>query len=244
MLSLIIPAYNEENNIVRTVKVFNEVLKREKIYHEIVVVNDHSTDRTKEVVLNLKEKIKELNLVDNLGERGFGNTVVCGLNNFSGDCVAIVMGDLSDSPEDLVKYYRKLLEGYDCVFGSRFVRGGKVVDYPVHKLVLNRIVNSFIRALFWIRYNDVTNAFKLYSKETIEGLRPFLGRQFNLTVELPLKAIVRGYRYAVVPNSWTNRKEGVSNLKINEMGSRYLFIILYCFLEKLLSKGDYKKSKV
>ena len=152
------------------------------------------------------------------------------------------MADKSDSPEDLVNFFRKYGEGYDCVFGSRFMKGGGTINYPRFKLLLNRLTNLIIKILFGIRYNDVTNAFKLYSRETIQGLKPFLSHHFNLTVELPLKAIVRGYSYTVVPNYWTNRKEGESKLKIKEMGSRYFFIILYCLLEKWLSRGDYKKS--
>jgi dolichol-phosphate mannosyltransferase len=104
------------------------------------------------------------------------------------------------------------------------------------------LANTFIRILFGLRYNDVTNAFKLYRKEVIQGLKPLLSHHFNLTVELPLKAIVRGYSYTVVPNSWTNRKQGESKLKIKEMGSRYIFIILYCFIEKWLSRGDYHRD--
>jgi dolichol-phosphate mannosyltransferase len=111
------------------------------------------------------------------------------------------------------------------------------------KLILNRAGNTFIRILFGLRYDDITNAFKLYRREVIDGLKPLLSHHFNLTVELPLKAIVRGYTYAVVPNTWINRNTGVSKLKIKEMGSRYLFIIFYCFIEKWLSRGDYHKVK-
>jgi len=152
------------------------------------------------------------------------------------------MADISDSPVDLVNYYRKMQEGYDCVFGSRFIKGSRVIDYPAHKLILNRLGNMLTMALFAIKYNDVTNAFKLYRKEVINGVKPLLSHHFNLTVEIPLKAIIRGYSYCVVPNSWTNRKKGFSKFKIKELGSRYLFIILYCLLEKWLSMGDYRKN--
>jgi dolichol-phosphate mannosyltransferase len=137
-----------------------------------------------------------------------------------------------------------MLEGYDCVFGSRFVKGGKTYDYPKVKLVINRLANAIVQVTLGLRYNDTTNAFKLYRRETIEGLKPFLAHHFNLTLELPLKAIVRGYSYAVLPNSWTNRKTGVSKLKIREMGSRYFFILLYCLIEKFFSRGDYLKKHV
>jgi dolichol-phosphate mannosyltransferase len=132
-------------------------------------------------------------------------------------------------------------ENLDCVFGSRFIKGGATYDYPKHKYFINRLANTLIRFLIGVKYNDSTNAFKMYRKHTIEGLKPFLSAHFNLTIELPLKAITRGYSWAVLPNSWRNRKAGESNLKIKEMGSRYLFILLYILIEKYLSRNDYKK---
>lgn len=241
-LSLVIPAYNEEGCIENTIKAFHDELKKEKILHEILVINDNSKDATEKILKKLTSKIKELKYINNTPPNGFGFAVRKGLDNFSGDYVAVVMADLSDSPSDLVKMFRKTEKGFDCVFGSRFVKGAKVFDYPLHKLILNRFTNNIIKLLFLIKYNDVSNAFKLYSRETVQGIKPFLSNHFNLTVELPLKAIVRGYTYTVVPTNWTNRKEGVSKLKIKEMGGRYFFIILYCYLEKLLSMGDYKKK--
>ena len=240
-LSLVIPAHNEESSIEETVLAFHGKLGQEKIPHEILVINDNSSDETENILKTLSRKIQEVRYINNIPPNGFGFAVRAGLENYTGDCVAIIMADMSDRPVDLVSFYRKMQGGYDCVFGSRFIRGGKTIDYPKTKLILNRITNTIIRMLFGIRYNDVTNAFKLYKRETIDGLRPFLSHHFNLTVELPLKAIVRGYSYAIVPNYWTNRKAGESKLKIKEMGSRYFFIILYCLLEKWLSRGDYKK---
>jgi len=242
MLSLVIPAHNEEGCIEKTIKIFNKRLKEEKIKHEILVVNDHSNDKTEEILKKLEKEIKELRHINNDSQRGFGTTVIKGLRNFKGNYVAIVMADLSDMPKDLVKYYNEIIKGYDAVFGSRFIKGGKVIDYPSHKLLLNRLGNIMIKFIFGIKYNDVTNAFKMYKKETIIGLEPIISKQFNLTVELPLKAIIRGYSYKVVPNIWVNRKTGVAKFKIREMGSRYFFIIFYCLLEKWLSKGDYRKG--
>jgi dolichol-phosphate mannosyltransferase len=155
----------------------------------------------------------------------------------------VMMADGSDSPADLAAYYRKLEEGWDCVFGSRFIHGGRVVDYPSHKLVLNRLANWLIQVLFRLRLNDTTNAFKAYRREVVEGMQPLISPHFNLTVEMPLKAIVRGYSYTVIPISWTNRQAGISKLKIKEMGSRYLFIVMYIWLERMLSRGDYHRSQ-
>lgn len=243
LLSIIIPAHNEGESIPETLKLFSSTLRDRNIPHEFIVVNDSSSDNTEQVIIDLQKNIPEIKLINKKAPSGFGTAVRHGLEEFSGDCVAVVMADGSDKPSDLCNYYTTFLnKKVDCVFGSRFIKGGRVIDYPIHKLILNRVVNFFIRILFGMRYNDTTNAFKLYSKETIDGLQPLWSHHFNLTVELPLKAIVRGYTYTIVPNTWENRKYGVSKLKIKEMGSRYLFIILYCLLEKWLSRGDYKKQ--
>jgi len=242
-LSIVIPAYNEAESIGETIEELVSVLSQKQIIYEILVVNDNSKDNTKDVLESLKLKYSSLNYVTNLGPNGFGYAVRYGLERFSGDCVAVMMADLSDSPHDLVKFYETMIKGnFDCVFGSRFMKGGKTIDYPTMKKVINRVANAIIRVVMNIKYNDTTNAFKLYKRHTIEGLKPFLSPHFNLTIELPLKAIIRGFSFAVVPNSWTNRKYGESKLKIREMGSRYFFILMYCFIEKYFSRGDFEKK--
>ena len=240
-LSLVIPAQNEEGSIIGTVEAFARALEAESIPFEIVVVDDGSTDRTAAQVHRLSREHSQVRLVENCGRHGFGMAVRTGLEHFQGDAVAVVMADGSDSPSDVVRYYRALEQGNDCVFGSRFIRGGNVYDYPLHKLVLNRLANRFIGLLFGFRFNDTTNAFKCYRRQVIQAIQPLIAPHFNLTVEMPLKAIVRGFSYAVVPINWTNRKTGVSKLKIKEMGSRYLFIVLYLWLEKHLARGDYSR---
>jgi dolichol-phosphate mannosyltransferase len=242
-LSVVLPAYNEEGSIAETVSTLYMTLQKENIDHEIVVVNDNSKDKTLYVLEELKTSIPTLVYYTNPGPNGFGFAVRYGLENFTGDCVAIMMADLSDDPADLVKFYFTMrAHNYDCVFGNRWMRGGKVYDYPQPKRFLNRLVNNLISWSLGLRYNDLTNAFKLYKKETINGLKPFLSPHFNLTLELPLKAIVRKYSYTYVPNSWRNRKAGESKLKMREMGSRYFFIYLYCLIEKFFSRGDFKKD--
>lgn len=243
-LSVVLPAYNEEGSIEETLRTLYAKLQEEKIDHEILVVNDNSKDNTLGLLTKIQETIPTLVVHTNLGPNGFGYAIRYGLERFQGDCVAIMMSDLSDDPADLVAFYRKMVnENLDCVFGSRFIKGGATYDYPKHKYLINRFANTLIRLLLGIPYNDSTNAFKMYKKSTILGLKPFLSAHFNLTIELPLKAIIRGYSYGILPNSWRNRKAGESNLKIKEMGSRYLFILLYVIIEKYLSRNDYLKRE-
>jgi dolichol-phosphate mannosyltransferase len=243
LLSVVIPAHNEAAGISQTVHNIATALKVAAIPYEILVVNDNSTDDTEAVLTALSRSDPNVRYVNNAPPNGFGLAVRRGLAEFRGAAVAIVMADGSDDPADIVRFFRRLEQGYECVFGSRFIRGARVTGYPKPKLALNRLANLLIRLLFMLRYNDVTNAFKMYRRNAIAGVQPLLSHHFNLTVELPLKCIIRGYRYAVLPNSWEDRKHGVSKLRIKEMGSRYLFIILYCWLEQTLSRGDYRNQR-
>jgi dolichol-phosphate mannosyltransferase len=278
-LSVIIPARDEEGCIASTVEHLHLELDLRGVPHEIIVVDDGSTDRTWRI---LQEEAARLNAappspsspstlnpqpstdassppsdplpapgskphaalrpVPNPGPHGFGRAISLGLDSMTGDAAVIFMADESDDCRDVVRYWKKLNEGYDCVFGSRFMKGGGTIDYPPIKLFMNRLANAFVRFLFRHGLNDTTNAFKAYRKEVIDGIRPILSPHFNITVELPLKAIVRGYSFTVIPITWRNRRTGLAKLKIKEMGSRYLFIVLYVWLEKYFSQGDYKKS--
>ncbi len=241
LYSIVIPAHNEEESLPPTVRAVYAALVHAGVPHEIVVVDDGSKDRTWAVLQELQREIPTLAPVQNLGPNGFGRAVICGLNHFKGDACTIMMADASDSPEDAVRYWRLLNEGWECVFGSRFIKGGEVIDYPKVKLTVNRLANFLVRIGFNIALNDTTNAFKAYRRTVIEGCRPFLSPHFNLTVEIPLKAIVRGYSWTVIPISWRNRKYGEPKLKIKEMGSRYFFICAYVWLEKYFSRGDYRR---
>jgi dolichol-phosphate mannosyltransferase len=239
-LSVVMPAQNEEGSVGGTVEGVVAALEREDIDYEVIVVDDGSEDRTAAVVGEIAASNPSVRCHPSHYEKGFGMAIRAGLDVFQGDAVAIVMADASDDAEDLVRYHRLLEEGWDCAFGSRFMPGAKIHDYPRLKLMINRLANWFIRILFRHGYNDTTNAFKAYRREVIETVSPLLSKHFNLTVELPLKAIVRGHNFAVIPTNWTNRTSGVPKLAMKEMGSRYLFIVLYIWLERTLSRGDYR----
>jgi dolichol-phosphate mannosyltransferase len=243
LLSVVIPMRDEEGAAPSTVEHLYVELRLHNIEHEIVAVDDGSTDSTWTVLCELSSRVPTLRPVQNNGDHGFGRAIIRGIDHSRGDGVVIMMADESDDCRDVVRYWELLGQGWDAVFGSRFVRGGGVIDYPAHKLAINRLANLFLRLLFRVPLNDFTNAFKAYRRRALDGCRPFLSPHFNLTVELPLKIIVRGYSWTVVPITWRNRRSGISKLKIKEMGSRYLFVALYCWLEKYFSRGDYSKKR-
>lgn len=242
LLSVVIPARDEEGCVAATVEHLHIELRLRGVPHEIVVVDDGSADRTWEILQALQVRVPALAPVQNPGPHGFGRAIIRGLAAMKGDAVVIMMADESDDCRDVVRYWEKLNDGYDCVFGSRFIRGGGTIDYPKIKLFLNRVANFFLKVLFQIKLNDTTNAFKAYRREVIDGCQPLIAPHFNITVEIPLKAIVRGFSWTTIAITWRNRRSGTAKLKIKEMGSRYLFICLYVWLEKYFSAGDYRRS--
>lgn len=237
-LSVVVPAHNEEEVIAGTVREIVQALDEARVPHEIVLVNDNSTDSTPDIAIRLAAEMSTIRVIHRQPPSGFGRAIREGLSAVSGDCVVVAMGDASDDPHDIVTYYRKMTEGYDCVFGTRFTAGTTVRGYPPHKLIVNRLANAFIQVLFGLRYNDMTNAFKGFRTDVIRDISPLLANHFNMTVELPLKALNRGYHYAVVPVNWYGRTAGVSKLSIRTLGRKYLFTVLYLWLERHLMRDE------
>jgi dolichol-phosphate mannosyltransferase len=238
-LSIVIPAYNEEKNIGKCLEELRRVV-RDKYHlpYEIIVVNDNSRDATEEVVRAEMKEDRAIRLVTRTPPGGFGRAVRSGVEAVRGDVVVIYMADLSDDPEDVIAYYRKIGEGYDCVYGSRFIKGSQVVNYPRVKRFVNRLVNRFIKLLFWTKFNDLTNAFKAYRTSVIRDCGPYRSSHFNITLEMSLSALIRGYHIAQIPIRWYGRTWGSSNLRMREMGRRYLSTLLMMFFQRMLIKDD------
>ena len=241
LLSVVIPARDEEASVASTVEHLHSELRSHNVPHEIIIVDDASADRTWEIVNAIKSRIPVVTALQSPPPHGFGRAIAAGLDKMLGDAVVLMMADESDDCRDVVRYWHTLQQGYDCVFGSRFIKGGRTIAYPKLKLLLNRCANLFLQVMFNIPYNDTTNAFKAYRREVIAGCRPLVSPHFNITVELPLKAIVRGYSWTTIPISWRSRQTGIPKLKIKEMGSRYMFSWLHVWLEKHLTRGDYRR---
>jgi dolichol-phosphate mannosyltransferase len=176
--------------------------------------------------------------VNRRAPNGFGRAVRAGLDAVQGDVVIVYMADSSDHPGDAVAYYRKIAEGYDCVYGSRFIKGSDILDYPPLKRFVNRIVNKCMQWMFGCPFNDLTNAFKAYRTHVIRECGPFHASHFNITIEMALSAVVRKYNIIQIPIAWTGRTWGCSNLHLKEMGRRYLSTLLKIYAEKLLISDD------
>jgi len=241
-LNIIIPLRDEEDQIEITIDFLNKELKDFKKDFKITLIDDHSRDSTWNKLEKIKLKNSKVEIFKNEYNPGYGNAVRFGIEKNQSDAAVFFMGDCSDNPKDIINYADCLDEGFDCVFGSRFIKNSVVKDYPFPKLILNRIANNFIRLLFLIKYNDVTNAFKAYRKDLLVNSKPIVSKHFNINAELALKAISRGYKYKVIPISWSNRKKNISKFKIKEMQNRYIFTILYVWIEKILLQKDFKKD--
>jgi dolichol-phosphate mannosyltransferase len=237
-LSVVIPAYNEEKNLPPVISSLQSAFRKEKIPYEIVIVNDNSRDGTADVIAALQAEDPAIRTVNRRPPGGFGRAIRSGLELVTGDVVVIYMADCSDHPTDAITYYRKIEEGYDCVFGSRFIKGSQVSSYPRLKLVINRIVNKAMQWLFVCPFNDLTNAFKAYRTRVIRECGPFRASHFNITIEMSLSAVVRNYNIVQIPISWTGRTWGSSNLRIKEMGRRYLSTLIKIMAERFLISDD------
>ena len=235
-LSIIIPVKNEEDIILETLHQF-EISWLTNIDHEILIIDDNSDDKTFKLVNKFVSQKIKVNLIKNKG-KDLGAAIITGIENSSKLNVAIYMSDMSDSLEDLKQYYDFINSNdqIDAVFGSRFISGSKVNNYPKLKLFLNRIANNIIKIIFFSKYNDFTNAFKIYKKKALVKLFPLVSENFNIFLELSLKVECRKLDYKIIPISWNGRKHGQSKFKIKEIGSKYIFTMVYCLLEKILLK--------
>ena len=234
-LSVIIPVYNEIKQLKVTVKKLPKLKKFFKNY-EVIFVDDCSTDETFTFLKKLSLKYKYIKIIKNK-KKGLGSAIEKGVKNCRLKYVCIQACDMSDDIKDLKKYYKIIsTHNIDAVFGSRFIGGSIVKNYPLIKLVLNRIFNNIVRIAFLTNYNDFTNGFKIYNKNVLKLLLPIVSENFNVFLELPLKIISRKYKYKIIPINYYNRTIGVSKFKIKELGSMYLFTLLYCLLERILLK--------
>jgi dolichol-phosphate mannosyltransferase len=228
LYSIVMPAYNEEASVGSTLRALIDALDKAPYAYEIIVVNDASTDGTAAVLESLAAEHSKIRWIENPGPNGYGAAIRKGLEHYAGDAVVVVTADGSDAPKDVLAYFAAIAEGADCAFGSRFRKGARVRGYPPFKLFVNRLANGLCGLLLASRYDDFTNGFKCYRRVVIDAMDPIVSNQFNITIEMTVKAIQGGWRIVVLPTDWTQRAAGVSNFRLLKLIKPYAATLLYC----------------
>jgi len=233
-VSCVIPAHNEAANIKKLIYHLKPILEKSSLveWYELVIVDDNSTDSTGQIIDSLALNDTHIKVIHRINTPGFGNAVRAGLAVASGEVIIPVMADLSDDPKDIIKLVEKIRDGYDVVYGSRFIEGGYLHDYPFLKLIANRVFNNLIRFMFGIPQKDITNAFKAYHYKVLEeiGIEGLKSSGFDLTAELPLRAHIAGFSSVEVPVSWFNRTAGEAHLKLSQNATVYGLRLLKMFI--------------
>jgi dolichol-phosphate mannosyltransferase len=233
-LSILIPARDEEENV----KIIsNEIITKINVKkYEIIFINDFSKDNTEKELKQLKLLNGKVVYYNNL-KKGLGGAIDLGIKKSRGEYVCIMMSDSSDSVDDLNAYYKVITShDIDAVFGSRFMKGSKIVNYPILKMIFNRAGNLLAKILLRTDLNDFTNGFKIYKKKCLINLYPLFSKSFNIFFEIPLKFIIRGFKFKVIPISYHNRTVGEAKFKIYELAFKYFFTLLYIFFENFCRK--------
>lgn len=222
-VSVVVPAHNEEGTIVQVINRLEHALT--KLDYEIVVVNDNSADRTRQLVEKEMKKNSRIRLINRNPPNGFGLALRDGIKNARGQIIIFVMADLCDEVEKIPEMVKKIEEGCDVVIASRFIRGGRVENYPDVKLLANRLCNETIRILYRIPSNDITNAFKAYKAPLLKKLR-LESDGFEILSEVIIKLCKEGVKIGQLPTVWKGRVIGTSKMRLAASGFSYLKVIL------------------
>lgn len=228
-LSVIVPAYNEEDNIIDVINKIEEALE---IPHELVVVNDHSIDTTAQLVTGFARQYNNIRLVENKLSRGFANALKTGFSSVATDIAVPVMADLCDDLSTLKKMFEKINQGYDVVCGSRYIKGGSRQGGSRLKGFFSCFVGRSLKILLGLPTHDIANAFKMYRKGVIESI-DIQSQGFEISMEIPLKAYFLGFRITELPTVWKERTKGKSSFRMFKLFPDYFKLYIWAFLRRL-----------
>lgn len=218
-LTVVIPARNECEVLEQTLSALVRHLSN--IEHEILVVNDHSEDSTCKIVEDFAKEHPRVRLVQNEDEGGFTNTLKCGFAQARGDAIVSFMADLCDDPATIPVMLAKFDEGYDVICASRYMSGGEKLGGRAIQSFFSRFVGLTIRVLAKIPTHDISNAFKMYRREVIQNMN-IEEAGFASSMEIAVKAFVKGYRITEVPTRWRGRTKGKSKFRVLKVYKDYL----------------------
>jgi glycosyltransferase involved in cell wall biosynthesis len=236
-VSVIIPAYKEEEHIAHTITDIIVKLRQNMLNFEVLVILDSAPgDRTSFIIHELCGKFAELRVIERLGKRGVGDAIRTGIRKAKGSISAIVMGDHSESSNDLVKLVKVVAQGYDMAIGDRF-KHGKPYSYPFLKYIANRCCNFLIKIMFSIPSSDTTNAFKAYNARVLRKL-DISSRGFEVFIEIPLKFFLREQNMKIASISVQHfvRKKSGSKLSLMKEGPHYIRVVSSLFVHGRMEK--------
>jgi glycosyltransferase involved in cell wall biosynthesis len=211
MISLVVPVYNEADNIVPFLRDLESAVREAC---EVLLVYDFPEDTTLPAVAAMDPPCPAVRLVANTLGRGVLNALKAGFKASRGDVVVVMMADRSDDPRDVGAMARLVRGGADVVAGSRYTRGGRQIGGPWLKRTLSRLAGVSLHHLAGLPVRDATNNFRAYSRRVVEEI-PVEGTvSFALALELTLKAHWRGWRLAEVPTTWRDRTAGQSHFRL------------------------------
>ncbi len=235
-LSIVIPARNEEKNIIGVIAGIESSLK---IPHELIVVNDYSTDKTAELTEAAAKEYPDVRLVNNSGERGFAGAIKSGFRQANNELIVPVMADACDDPATLGIMMQKMSEGYDVVCGSRYIQGGSRIGGPKIKGFFSFLAGVSIFRLAGIPTHDPVNTFKMYRKQVVDSIETTT-TDFEISMELLLKAHYAGFKIAEVPTVWKERRKGKSNFSLFKLLPKYLKLYLWCIAKNFKLRKNKK----
>lgn len=227
LLNILIPVYNEAENVE---KLFFEINRKVSTPHKIVIIYDSNEDNTLPVVRNIMREQNNIKLIKNKYGRGVLNAIKTGFETINNGVVLVVMADLSDDLNKIDSMFRKINEGYDIVCGSRYMKGGKQIGGPRIKKFLSKLAGISLHYLSGIPTHDVTNSFKMYSKEVLKDIKIESKGGFELGMEIVVKAFLKGYRITEVPTIWRDREGGESKFKLWKWLPKYIYWYLFAII--------------
>ena len=228
-LSIVIPAYNEAENIGQVVRQIEEALDFD---FELIVVNDHSLDATSSIVRGLGRTYANLRLMDNRRPAGFANALRSGFECASGELVMPIMGDLCDDLSTVKRMLEKMEQGNDLVCASRYIKGGARLGGSKVKGFFSWFVGRSLCSMIGLPTHDIGNAFKMYRRKVIESIE-IEAKGFEISMEIALKAYFLGFRITEVPTVWKEREKGKSSFKMHRLFPDYSKFYIWAICKKI-----------
>ena len=223
-LTIVIPTRNEAGSISNCINAVIIALEH-RIQYEILILDDNSSDGTKEMVSKLSTQNPSVKLVNRVPPYGFGNSISDGIQRAKGNVVVIMMGDLSDDPKFLLSMKEKIGSGCDVVNGSRFIKGSKIYSYPILKYISNRLFNIAVMVGLLTPTTDTSTNFKAFRTAKAQKIN-LTSNGFEIGAELMLRMLISGAKICEIPVTWSDRTSGQAKFKLHHTFINYFLLFL------------------